>query len=242
MVGIALRRSAKYKEAEQVLNIALELSETPGERAAALQEIALLKQQLTGRETDQAQQSLCLARKALKVTPDPRLQLNTNFGLLSMSIINIKSRPWLSLVIPGLFRKYRASIELLRHQGIDEQSVALHESLLYLYRGRLRFKLFGWLATLIGPLADWIIAPFDFARSHIDQAKEISLHSRIDVLGYRAVALAYLRRCRDIKQDLDEVSRLIMLLKDDARTQHWSKQRDVIQHHCNLVEIILPSF
>jgi hypothetical protein len=233
MVGIALRRSGgHYEWAEQVLNAALKLARTSDERSATLQEIALLKQQLTGRETSQARRSLGVARASLDATSDLHAQLNIDFGLLSMSIVNIKSQPGLLVKIPGLFRRYRESIEALRGQGVDKESVALHEALLHLYRGRLRFKLLEWLGVFIHPLANWILGPFDIARSHIDEAKDVSLHSHIDVLAYRAVAFAHLRRCKEVKDDVDEVSRLIMIFNDDARTRHWNKQREDIEHHC----------
>jgi hypothetical protein len=150
-----------------------------------------------------------------------------------MSIVNIKSQPWLLLKIRGLFRKYRKSIETLRQQGMDHGSVALHEALFHLYQGRLRFKMLEWLAVFIRPLADWIIAPFDIARTRIDEAKDISLHSRIDVLAYRAAALAHLHRCQELENDIDEVTRLILIFADDARTRHWNKQREDIEHHCS---------
>lgn len=117
VVGIALRRSGgHYDRAEQVLNAALNLAKTSDERSAALQEIALLKQQLTGRETSQARRFLGVARTSIDSASDPRLQLNLDFGLLAMSIINIKLQPWLLLKIPGLIRQYRQRIEALRQQ------------------------------------------------------------------------------------------------------------------------------
>jgi len=235
MAGIALRRSGEkyYGRAEQVLNAALKLAKTSDERSAALQEIALLRQQLTGRETSQARRSLRTAQASLDAASDPRAQLNIDFGLLSMSVVNIKSQPWLLLKIPGLFHKYRESIEALCRQGIDKESVALHESLFHLYRGRLRFKILEWLGVFVPPLANWIIEPFDLARTRIDEARDISLHSRIDVLAYRAVAFAHLGRCKEVKEDVDEVSRLIMIFNDDARTRHWNRQHEDIQRHCS---------
>jgi hypothetical protein len=234
MVAIALRRAGEhYDRAEQVLSAAMALANTSDERSQVLQEIALLKQQQTGRETSEARRSLKAARASLDAASDMRAQLNLDFGLLSMSIVNIKSQPWLLLKIPGLFHKYRRNIETLRQQEIDQGSVALHESLLHLFRGRLRFKMLEWLAVFISPLADWIIEPFDIARTRIDEAKDISLHSRIDVLAYRAVALAHLHRCQELKSDMDEVTRLILIFGDSARTRHWNEQREDIEHHCS---------
>ncbi len=232
MVGITFRRAGNFVAAEQVLKVALELAETPGERSASLQEISLLRQQITGRETDLARRFLKQAREALKESPDLRLQLNTDFGLLSMTIVNIKSRPWLLPSIPRLFRRYRQSIEALRNEGIDKESVALHESLLHLYKGRLRFKVLGWLGVIIRPLAKWILKPFDIARSTIEGAKDIHLHSHIDVLAYRAVALSHFRQCQAVREDVSEIERFIAILNDDARTKHWKNQIKEIEHYC----------
>lgn len=120
----------------------------------------------------------------------------------------------------------------LSKQNIDPESVALHESLYELYRGRLRLKILGLIAVMFHPFAAWIIEPFNRARAHIDNAKDISLHSRIDVLAYRAVALASLRRCGDLREDVAEVTRLITILGDDARTRHWRDQQKEIQRYC----------
>ena len=234
MVGIAVRRAGEhYDRAEDILSAAMALANTSDERSQVLQEIALLKQQQTGRETNEARRSLKAARASSDASSDLRAQLNLDFGLLSMSILNIKSQPWLLLKIPGLFHKYRRNIETLRQQDIDPGSVALHDSLLHLFQGRLRFKMLEWLAVSLSPLADWIIEPFDIARARIYEAKDISLHSRIDVLAYRAVALAHLHRCQELKNDMDEVTRLILIFGDSARTRHWNKQREDIEHHCS---------
>ena len=232
MVGITLRRAAKYDEAERTINVALQLADTPTERNAALQELSLLQQQQTGRNTAKARKLLEQASEALKEQPDLHLRLNTDFGLLSMTIITLKSRPWLLVRVPGLFRKYRQDIDILQRDTTDEESVALHKSLLQLYSGRLRFKFLGWLGLIIRPFADWILVPFEIAYSLIDGAKDIHLHSRIDVLAYRAVALAYFGRCLQAQEDIPEIYRLMAILNDDARTSYWAKQAEEIQRNC----------
>jgi hypothetical protein len=212
--------------------MALQLAETPGERHAALQEMSLLQQQITGRETGQARKSLEQAREVLKEQPDLHLQLNNDFGLLSMTIITLKSHPWLLLRLPGLFRKYQQDIDILQRDTVDRESVALHKSLFQLYSGRLRFKLLGWLGIIIHPFADWVLRPFEIAHSTIDDAKDIHLHSHIDVLAYRAVALAYFGRCLKAQEGIPEISRLLAILNDEARTRHWAKQAEEIQRNC----------
>lgn len=233
MLGIALRRAGQLDVGERILTEAVKLAETPLEYSAAVQEVALLQQQKLGKDTTQARQSLSKVREALRHSPDPWQQLNNDFGMLSMTITNLRSQPWLIVKIPDLFRTYRKSIEVLRRQTADLESVALHESLFSLYKGRFRFKLFGWLPILIHPLSDWILKPFNSARSTIDDAKDIHIHSHIDVLSYRAVALAHLKHCQQATEAISEIDRLIAILNDDARAKHWEKQKREISQRCS---------
>jgi hypothetical protein len=131
-----------------------------------------------------------------------------------------------------LFHRYRRDIDLFQQEKTDRESTALHESLYHLYMGRFRFKVFGWLAKVLPSLVNWIMAPFDIARSTVVDAKDIHIHSRIDVLAYRAVALAHLSRCEDAEEDLSEIDRLIAIFNDGARTDHWKNQRRDIENHC----------
>jgi hypothetical protein len=85
-----------------------------------------------------------------------------------------------------------------------------------MFKERLRFKLWGWLGVLSHSVAAWILEPFDDARSRIRDAKDIHLYSQIDALTYRAVALAYMGRCRQAHEDVREIHRLITVLHDDA--------------------------
>ena len=232
MVGIALRRGGRLDVAEHVLNVSLSLAETREEQSAVLEELSLLHQQIGGRRTDKSRKYLSRARETLGDQPDPWMQLNTDFGLLSQTIVALKNRPWLLLRVPALFRQYRQDIEFFRRNTTDMESAALHESLYHLYEGRLRFKVFGWLGNIIRPAAGWIRIPFDTAKLIIGDAKDIHIHSHIDVLAYRAVALASLHFCSDAKEDLLEIERLIAILNDDARTRHWEVQKKKIEM-CN---------
>ncbi len=234
MTGIALRRSGRLDIAERILDAALSLAETNEERSAALQELSLLQQQIGGRKTDASRKYLSKARKELGDQPDPWQQLNIDFGLLSQTIIALKNRPWLLLRIPGQFRQYRVDIELFRRETADQETAALHEALYYLYQGRLRFKVFGWVSKISKQLSKWIIAPFDISRSVIVDAKDIHIHSKIDVLAYRIVALAYLGRCNDAKNDFLEIDRLIAIFNDGARTKHWQNQKKEIMARCKM--------
>jgi len=229
MVGIALRRGGEKDMAEQVLNMSLSLAKTREERSAALAELSLLSQQKGGRRTGKSRKYLSQSRKALGEQPDPWLLLNSDFGLLSQTVVALKNSPWLLLRIPRLFRRYRHDIDGFRSTTEDKESAALHESLYFLYQGRLRFKVWGWLGKIVRPLALWIRKPFDTARSWIGKAKEIHVHSQIDVLAYRAVALADLHFLDDAGQDLPEIDRLVAILNDNARTKHWEDQKRKIE-------------
>ena len=66
----------------------------------------------------------------------------------------------------------------------------------------------------------------------MEQSMDIHIHSHIDVLAYRALALAYLRRCKEAQEDLNEIDRLIEVLNDDARTRYWNIQKQEIRERC----------
>lgn len=232
-VGIALRRADQFRVASSALQAAEELAESTEERVAAIQEIAQLKwSRDRGLDKAEARGLVHIARDGLKSSSDLLLTLNADFGLLSMTILSIKSRPWLILSLPGLFRRYKLHIRQLRDESAFEQSVALHESLMYLYLGRLRFELFGWLGVIVKPVADWILHPFNVARSVIGDANDIHIHSRIDVLSYRAAAMARFGRCDHAWEDVQEIDRLIDILKDEARANHWEHQRREVEERC----------
>lgn len=229
MVGIALRRAGQTGMAEEVLETSLSLAVTREERSAALEELSLLHQQKGGRRTAKSRNYLSQARRALGRQADPWLQLNTDFGLLSQTVVALKNSPWLLLRIRRLFAQYRQDIDDFRVRTNDDKSAALHEALFFLYRGRLRFKIWGWLGKIVKPLALWIKDPFDTAKAWIGDAQEIHIHAHIDVLAYRAVALADLRFWDDARQDLSEIDRLVAILNDEARTRHWKEQRRRIE-------------
>ena len=77
--------------------------------------------------------------------------------------------------------------------------------------------------------------PFDVARSTNDDAKDIHLHSRVDVLAYRVVALANLKHCHEAIKDKTEIDRLVAILKDDARSKHWEIQAMEIERCCSAI-------
>ncbi len=231
--GIVLRRGGLFGPSSEALEAARDLASTPGERAAAMQEIALLTSVREG-ESGRADVVALVdeAGHELKAESDLLLILNVDFGLLSNTILLGRSRPWVLLRTPRLFREYGRHIEGLRRASLSEESVALHEALLNLYLGRLRLGLFGWLGTRLGQVANWILQPFEIARTEIVNAGDIHVHSSIDVLSYRALAAARLGHCDQALMDVPEIERLIKLLGDQARTSHWEEQEAELQRRC----------
>lgn len=231
--GIVLRRADEFRMASSALLVAEGLAGSTEERAAAIQEIAQVKwSRDRGLDKVEARELVQIARDGLESSSDLLLALNADFGLLSMTILSIKSRPWLILSVPKLFRRYKLHIDQLKDEPVFKKSLALHESLMYLYLGRLRFELFGGLGVVVKPVADWILRPFNVARSVIGDARDIHIHSRIDVLSYRAVAMAWFGRCDDIREDIQETDRLTEILKDEARAMHWEHQRREVEQRC----------
>lgn len=233
MVGITLRRAGKFEEAEKVLSVAATLALLPPEKSAAIQEMSLLVQQRNGSNTDHALQLLENARKDLSNVHDIHLQLNLDFGKLSMTIVALKRHPFKIIRIPGLFWKYREDIATLARESGDEKSIALHWSLLQLYRGRLRFAIWRLLGKRIPLVGNWILQPYNVAYSTIGKAKDIHLHSLVDVLAYRSIALAYLGHFKEATMDVPEIDRLVAILKDEKREVYWKQQKEEIEKCCH---------
>ncbi len=232
-VGIALRRGGEYGLASQALEVARDLASTPGERSAAIQEIALLTSVSKGeRARADVVRLVYKAAHELDASPNLLLALNASFGLLSNTIVLARTRPWVLIRLPRLVRQYRRHIDKLRSESSSPLSVALHQALLHLYLGRLRLGSFGWLGAIWGRVGRWIIQPFDVARSEIDNAGDIHVHSRIDVLSYRALAMARLRKCGHALRDVPEIERLVKVLGDEARTRHWQEQKHELGQRC----------
>lgn len=233
LVGIALRRARCYTEALDVLDTAAQLLGTAEEHWAARQETALLHWSRNHEgDQDKALRLLGHARGPTIGSQDPWLEANHAFGMVSMTVLACRKRPWLWASLPMRFGRYSKNIQALAAVGTDSHSVALHESLYALYSGRVRLTLLGWAGAKLPLVADWILAPFDFARGRIRDAQDIHLHSLVDVLAYRAIAGARLRRCMIALEDLAEVDRLVLTLADAARQDHWSQQRREISVRC----------
>jgi hypothetical protein len=231
-VGIILRRSGCLKEAEILLNSALALHPSPEEESAVIQEILLLNREQKAAKSSLPLKMLSDARKSLGKKPDIHLLLNIDFGKLSMTVSDLSTKPLTILRVPKLFLAYKKDIERLRKKSIDPESVALHEALLNLYCGRVRLHLLGWL-RFFGPIAGrLILPPFNSARILIESAKDVHIHSKIDILSYRSIALSRLGYCKEATQDITEIDRLIVIFKDEAREKFWRDQKSEIEQSC----------
>ena len=228
-VGIAVRRGGKHNEAKKILRKGLPFVRTPAEKAAILQEIALTIQQERGRDTSESIKLLTEARKALGNTSDSEMTTSISFGIMSMTVIRLRSHPWDILKVPYLFWRYRKDLERLQ----DERTFALHTALWHLYLGKVLSGLLLPLVRFKVPgIRGLIMRPYNQARLAIEMSQDIHLHSTIAVLASRSVMLARLGKCELASQDISEIDRLIKILNDEARTRHWHTQKEEIMKRC----------
>ena len=214
-VGTALRHARELEAALEILEVAHTLAKS---RRRVLCCLIRKESELFGTGHDSQQQ----ARTLLKRTHSKYRQ--ASFGMLSMTVVASRRRPWLLLRSPHLFRGYALYIDELRASAYNLQArrrVALHEALFHLYLGKLRLQLVSWIGSLARPLASWVLEPFNIARARIDDAGDIHIHSRIDVLSGRSLALARFGFCEEAWRDIPEVKRLCGILADQPRTKHF---------------------
>jgi len=156
---------------------------------------------------------------------DILMRLSSDFGILSMTFVVARRRPWLVCKLPQMIRRYRLDIDALRLSGADDKTAFLHEALLSLYLGRMRVRYLGFPARHSNCLRSWVLAPFRVAVNSIVGAGDIHLHSSVDIHAYYTLALAQVGESVQAASRLEETERLCALLKDRARTEHWNKQR-----------------
>ncbi len=219
-IGIGLRHAREFEAAQEILEVSQKLAKSPGESSAALQELSLTFW-AQGRGSNQQK-----ARTLLKRTHSEFGQ--ASFGMLSMTVVASRRKPWLLLQLPHLFREYALYIDELRVAAYDLQgrrSVALHEALFHLYLGKLRLQLISWMGPLARPLASCVLKPLEIARTRIDDAGDIHIHSRIDVLSGRSLALARFGLCEEAWRDIPEVKRLCRILADAPRSKHFLERQ-----------------
>jgi hypothetical protein len=230
-LGLVARRAGRLDLAVQLEALATELAEAENDWGAAVQERAHVLWQQDQRQSAVDEVARVSAR--LRTSDGLSARLDADFGELSMTVISARSHPTKAIHLCGLFRRYRRDIDLLEEAGGDRKEVHLHKALLHLYRGRLRQPLAGFVGRLPTRLLDsYVLGDFDRAKQHIDQSGDIHIHAKIDVLSYRALALARFCRCSDAWQDFAEAERLSLVLKDDARTKHLHQQRHRLVNLC----------
>jgi len=228
-VGTALRHAREFETAIEILEDAHHLAKSPAESAAATQEISLaLWAQGDVSNQEKARTLLQRAQNEIGQSQDIMMKLNVDFGQLSMKVSANRRKPWLLLQLPHLFKEYATDIGKFRATVRDEQDrrkLALHEALYHLYLGKSRLQLVSWMGPLARPLAYWVLKPFKVARTRIDDAGDIHLQSRIDVLSGRSLALASFGFCEEAWQDIPEVERLCGILADQPRTKHFFERQ-----------------
>lgn len=227
-VGIALRRGGRERLALRVFDLGADQAAGLAEWAAARQERALT---LWGSARGQPRRELAARRVVAGVVARLRQESAGRgelrgplFGLLSMTISLSAHRRRLLVAIPGLLRSMRRSLAEARARGTDEVDVSIEEALTDLYEGRARLALAGGLVRHMPMFRDWILAPFERARSRVGSLPDRSLHAAFDVrVGY-ALAVATLGGCDKASVDVTELDRLSGLLSDERRRAHWKEQ------------------
>lgn len=224
-VGTALVHAREFEAALEILEVAHQLAKSPAEFAAATQEMSLALWAQGGEGNQQKSRTLLKrAQRELEQTQDIITKLNVDFGRLSMTVVVSRRKPWLLLRLPHLFREYATDIDKFRVAAYgqqDRRKLALHEALFHLYLGKLRLQLVSWMGPLARLPASWVLKPFTIARARIDDAGDIHIHSRIDVLSDRSLALARFGFCGEAWRDIPEVKRLCSIFADQPRTKHF---------------------
>ena len=223
-LGIVARRAGRLGLATRLESAATHLAEDRSQWAAAVQEGAHVSWQEGQRQ--RAARDVARASAELRYTDDISMRLTADFGALSMAVVNLRSEPTVALRLRSLCRQYRSDIELLEEAGGEPREIHLHKALYHLYRGRLRGFLTMFAGSFLSRLMEsYVLSEFDAANHHIEQTGDIHPHARVDVLSYRALALARFHRCVHAWHDLTEAERLSLTLRDDARAEHLQKQK-----------------
>lgn len=244
--GIVLRRARKFPEAVESLRAADLAAQTDGERAATRQELAHLYWTRGARNHCDALQIMREIATTVRSADDLDLRTTHQFGYYSMAVNELLD--WLEgppadvtdealnqrlAEVDRVAQDYDRYITQWQEHAVDQRPIALHRALLSLFAGRLRLGVFE-VRPDTGPFdQDQVVAPFLSARRLIDNAGDIHIHSRIDVLSYTALALAHFGRCMEAWRDVAEIERLCDVLSDQARVEHWSQvQRPKLEHLC----------
>jgi hypothetical protein len=199
------------------------------EKVLALQEEALTYQQKSSDGTSLT--TLLLLSQASRLAGnrlDPISAVALRFGVFSQTIVELKRNRNLIWSVPINCIRYYLDILRLRRMKGDSKTVALHEALLMLYLGRLEFSFIRNIGIRFPYLGWLVLIPFHAARKRILAAKDIHIHSLIDILSYRAVAMAYFGKSIDARTDIPEIDHLVDTLRDSTRKEYWQRQKNQI--------------
>jgi NAD-dependent SIR2 family protein deacetylase len=225
-VGIALRQAGRDFDipAEVILQHTRRQATTRAELVATIQEHAHVAF-ARGTFRDHCRGRLLLSSAGRLAPQDP----DVCFGLVSMTFA---IRPLLAWTLPRLLRQYERSIVRMRNSGESLERVHIHEAQLALYRGRIREWLLGAISARTGIGKRWILEPYDRAHTLIYRARDAAVHSRIDLLMYRALAYAHLGECGKAAADVPEIARLVSILSDRGVHSHWQDRLQELHHKC----------
>jgi hypothetical protein len=226
-IGISFRRIRHWDMARRFFAEAKQ--GTKLEKILALQEEALSYQQESPDGT--SPETLLLLAQASRLAGnslDPDAAVALRFGVFSQTIVELKRNLNLIWSIPGRAIRYYLDILRLRRMKCDPKTVALYEALLMLYLGRLAFSFIRKIGVRLSVVGWFVLIPLHAARKRILDAKDIHIHALIDILSYRAVAMAYFGKSMEARAAIPGIDHLVDTLRDGARKDYWQRQKDEI--------------
>lgn len=235
-VGITARNGRKFELSSTALKIAEDTAETPNEEAAALMEYALLQIERDEQNVDRKEVIAIIkeAGNSLQGTDDRLLKLNVAYGLASNAMQLVRGNlGWIAgwLIY---FWDYRRQLQAAVLAEVDSpESLALHKAHLLHMRGEMRLHCFSRLARKHKKIADWILEPFTAASRNVDNAEDIHIHSKIDMLASEALARARLGRREQLEGQIMEINRLTAIHGNLSLKQEWEKKQYKIKHLCH---------
>lgn len=230
-LGTVCRRAAQLELAAHLDSVATDLAVDRSQWATALQAGAHVLW-LKGQRQKAAAQ-VARVSDELRPTADLSGRLTADFGELSMAVVKLRSQPAAGLRLYGLFRRYRDDIAALEKAGGDPREIHLHRALYHLWVGRLRAFLTGFLGkSLRRRVSPYVLGELDKARHHMNKAGTKHVDAKVDLLSYRALALASLRHCAEARREFAEAERLAGTVRDDARTKRLQRQRRALEALC----------
>lgn len=230
-LGTVFRRAEQLDLAAHLTSMATDLAVDRSQWAAGIQagaHVLWLKGQ-----RQQAAAEVARVSDQVRRTADLSARLTADFGELSMTVVKLRSQPAAALRIYGLFRQYREDILALERARGHPREIHLHRALYHLWQGRLRVFLTGLLGkSLSRRLSPYVLRELDRARHHMNKAETEHTDAKVDLLSYRALALARSDRCAEARREFAEAERLAATVQDHARIKRLRRQRRELEALC----------